>query len=292
CGLAQDDPAEAQRLLGDFWRQMSSQNVFSPFQPTWFDRIWGNHNLENSPVYNTLDAFSRMVSPYQFNPFDFNPLRDLLGGLIKPEELQAADRPRVFVSATDVLEGRLKVFTGKELGIEALIASACLPFLFQAVEIGGRHYWDGGYMGNPTLYPLIHSGESRDIIIVQINPLKREDVPVSPIAIVDRMNEISFNSTMMREARALGLINRLLAEGHLDEKNCGLRPMNLHRIAAEKEMADLTASSKLNTDWGLIEDLFNLGRETTDRWLDDNFKAIGKEATFDIGPFITHDGTA
>lgn len=284
-GLGAGDPAEARRLLGDFWREMASQNIFSPFQPTWFDRMWGNHNLDMSPLYNTLDAFSRVVSPYQFNPFDFNPLRDVLASLIDPAVLQTADQPRLYVSATDVLDGRLKVFSGDELSIEALIASACLPFLYQAVEIGGRHYWDGGYMGNPTLYPLIHSCEATDIVIVQINPLRREEVPTSPTAIVDRMNEISFNSTLMREARALRLINRLLDEGHL-ANDCGLRPMHLHRISAEKEMADLTASSKLNTDWALIEDLFQLGRETADRWLDVTFDAIGREATFDIGPFV------
>ena len=143
-------------------------------------------------------------------------------------------------------------------------------------------------MGNPTLYPLIHACDATDIVIVQINPLHRDEVPTSPTAIVDRMNEISFNSTMMREARALGLINRLLDQGHLDPA-CGLRPMRLHRIAAEKQMADLTASSKMNTDWALIKDLFDLGRETAQHWLDENFDAIGKEATFEIGPFIVPD---
>jgi len=285
AGLHNDGPGEARRLLGEFWKEMANQNAYSPFQPTWLDRMWGNHNLDMSPLYNTLDAFSRVVSPYQFNPFDFNPLREVLAGLLKADALQEASRPRLFVSATDVLDGRLKVFAGDELSIESLIASACLPFLYQAVEIDGRHYWDGGYMGNPTLYPLIHACEATDIVIVQINPLRREEVPTSPTAIVDRMNEISFNSTMMREARALGLINRLLGEGHLDPA-CGLRPMRLHRIAAEKEMADLTASSKMNTDWALIKDLFDLGRQTADQWLDKTFAAIGRESTFEIGPFI------
>ncbi len=286
-GLGAGGPGEVRRLMGDFWREVASQNVYSPFQPTWLDRMWGNHNLDMSPLYNTLDAFSRIVSPYQFNPFDFNPLRDLLARFIDPLALRSVDQPRLYVSATDVLDGRLKVFSGDELSIEALIASACLPFLYQAVEIDGRHYWDGGYMGNPTLYPLIHSCEATDIVIVQINPLRRDEVPTSPTAIVDRMNEISFNSTLMREARALRLINRLLDEGHL-ASDCGLRPMHLHRIEAEKEMADLTASSKLNTDWALMDELFQLGRETADRWLDETFDLIGHEATFDIGPFVVH----
>ena len=289
-GLNKGDPALARRLMGDLWRQVSSHNAFSPFQPTWFDRLWGNHNLDMSPVFNAMDMVSRISSPYQFNPFDFNPLRDLLADLVTEEDLKSAVSPRLYVSATDVMEGRLKVFTGEEVSVESLIASACLPFLFQAVEINGRHYWDGGYMGNPTLYPLIHSCQSRDIVIVQINPLRRAELPTNPTTILDRANEISFNSTLMREVRALRLINRLLDEGYLDEKKCGLRPMYIHRIEAEVEMADLTASSKLNTDWSLLERLFELGRETADRWLEETYLSIGKEGTFDIGPFVAQDG--
>lgn len=287
-GMNKGDPAEARRLMGEFWRQMSSQNVYSPFQPTWLDRMWGNHNLDMSPVYNAMDMFSRMASPYQFNPFDFNPLREVLAGLIQDTDIKKADLPRLYVSATDVLEGRLKVFSGQDVGIDALIASSCLPFLYQAVEVAGRAYWDGGYMGNPTLYPLIHSCQSRDIVIVQINPLHRAEVPQSPNAIIDRMNEISFNSTMMRELRSLRLINQLLADGHLSEDS-GLRPVYIHRIEAELEMADLTASSKMNTDWSLLEKLFHMGRETADRWLDETYPSLGNEGTFDIGPFITQD---
>ncbi|NNG05851.1 MAG: patatin-like phospholipase family protein, partial [Inquilinus sp.] len=172
CGLAKGGPDGARALLEELWTRVGEQAAFAPFQPTWADRLTNNPNLDNSPAYIAFDMMLRLASPYQFNPLDYNPLRGLLTGMIQPiETLHASDPPRLYVSATDVLNGRLKVFEGEELSVEALIASACLPFLFQAVQIKGNAYWDGGYMGNPTLYPLIHSCEARDIVVVQINPI-------------------------------------------------------------------------------------------------------------------------
>ncbi|NBB84099.1 MAG: patatin-like phospholipase family protein [Alphaproteobacteria bacterium] len=282
-GLATGGADGARALLEQLWTRVADRAQYGPFQPTPWDRMTGNPNLDASPIYAAFDLMTRMVSPYQFNPFDWNPLRDLLDDLIGFDTLRALAKPRLYVSATNVTRGQLKIFAGEELSIEALMASTCLPFLFRAVEIGGKAYWDGGYMGNPTLYPLIHACDARDVVVVQINPIRRPDVPMMPTDIIDRMNEISFNSTFLREARAMGLINRLLEERELDEKSCGLRPVYLHMIGDEAAMDELTASSKLNADWSFLERLFRIGRARADQWLEDCASDLGKRSTFDAG---------
>jgi len=284
-GLRGGGPERARALLGELWTRIADRALLSPFQPTWWDRLTGNPNLDASPAYAIFDAMTRVVSPYQFNPLDFNPLRDILDAMLDMSVLQGPGDPKLYVSATDVTEGRLHVFQGESLSIDALMASTCLPFLFKAVEISGRYYWDGGYMGNPTLYPLVHECEATDIVVVQINPIRRPDVPMTPTAIMDRINEISFNSTFMREVRSMGLINRLIDEGRLDGPACGLRPAYVHMIGAEEEMDRLTASSKLNADWGFVRDLFDLGRETAGGWIEETAGALGRRSTFDPGRF-------
>lgn len=281
-GLASGGRERARELLERFWMQVSREAAWGPVQPTWLDRVFGNPNLDLSPLYHGFDLLMRMLSPYQFNPFGLNPLRRLLIETIDFGVLRRAQTPRLYVSATHVTKGKLRVFAGKDISVEALLASACLPFLFQAVEVNGEHYWDGGYMGNPTLYPLIHACQSRDIVMVQINPFNRDSLPMAPTAIVDRINEISFNSTFLQEARAMGLINRLLAQGLLDEGTCGLRSMHLHVIGAEERMAHLNLSSKFNADRAFLHELRDLGRETASAWLDQNFERIGENSTFEV----------
>ncbi|MGP1395616.1 MAG: patatin-like phospholipase family protein [Inquilinaceae bacterium] len=286
-GMHQTGTQAARDHLARFWQAVGHRAAFTPFQPTWLDRVTGDRNLGFSPGYAAFDLLMRVASPYQFNPFDYNPLRELLGDVIDFASVEEDGSPRLFVSATDVRRGRLKVFEGRALSVDALLASACLPFLFQAVEIDGDHYWDGGYMGNPTLYPLIHACRSRDIVIVQINPITRADVPTTPSEILDRMNEISFNSTLLREARAMGLINRLLGQQALDEDTCGLRPMYLHMIEDPGALANLGPASKLNADMGFLRELFALGSAAAGRWLDDHFDDLGRRSTFGVeGPDI------
>lgn len=282
-GLAAGGNDAARRLLAQLWERVAESARLGPFQPTPWDRFTGNPNLDASPTYAVFDLLTRITSPYQFNPFDWNPLRDLLADLIDFDVLRRAKRPRLYVSATNVTRGQLKVFAGDELSIEALMASTCLPFLFRAVEIDGEAYWDGGYMGNPTLYPLIHACDARDVVVVQINPIRRPEVPMMPTDIIDRMNEISFNSTFLREVRAMGLINRLLEERELDEKSCGLKPVYLHMIGDEAAMDGLSASSKLNADRAFLERLFADGRARADQWLEDCAPELGKRSTFDAG---------
>ena len=281
-GMAAGGTETARELLDRLWRRIAHGAMWSPLQPSWFDRLTGNPNLELSPGYAGFDLLMRVFSPYTFNPTGWNPLRDVLDGLIDFDVLRKAQRTRLYVSATEVRRGRLKVFSGHELSVESLLASACLPFLFRAVEIDGEHYWDGGYMGNPTIYPLIHNCNSPDIVVVQINPINREQVPTTPTAIIDRMNEISFNSTFLRELRGLGLINRLIAQHGLEPGECGLRPMHLHMIGDEPAMQDYTVSSKLNADWGFIRHLRDIGRNAAGLWLDAHWNSIGEESTFEV----------
>src|SRR5262249_49187922 len=154
-------------------------------------------------AFQVFDIFTRMFSPYQFNPLGTHPLRGILEELINFERLRHASGIKLFVNTTNVRTGKIRVFKQKEVSIEALLASACLPHLFQAVEIDGEHYWDGGYMGNPAMFPLIYNCRANDIIIVEINPIVVDEVPDNARAIIDRMNSISFNATMMREMRAI-----------------------------------------------------------------------------------------
>ena len=198
---------QARKLLKQFWVNVAQIGALSPIQPTLFDRLTGNHNLDYSPAFLGFDFLSRMLSPYQFNPLGLNPLREILLDLIDFERLGRCTRIELYISATNVRTCGLKVFHGHEVTADALLASACLPFMFKAVEIGGDSYWDGGFMGNPTLYPLIHKCRTQDIVIVQINPIFRPDVPMTSSAILDRINEISFNSSLLHELRGLTSIS-------------------------------------------------------------------------------------
>lgn len=283
-GLLLGGPEEARGQLYRLWRRLAKSHASGPLTWGWFGN--GAAHMDSHPVYAGFDLMIRMMSPYQFNPLNLNPVRDVLRGLIDFDLLRQATGVRLYVSATNVKRGQLKVFKGAELSVDCLVASACLPFLVQAVEIDGEHYWDGGYMGNPTVYPLIHECETPDILVVQVTPLTRPSVPTSPTAIVDRMNEISFNSTYLRELRALELINRLIAEGRITAEEAGVRPIRLHRIEDEAAMRDLGVSSKLNADWGFICHLRDLGRAAADDWLTRTWDKVGVEGTFEAGRFF------
>lgn len=283
-GLLTGGKEEARGQLYRLWRRLGKSHALGPLTWGWFGGR--DPHMDANPVYAGFDLMIRMMSPYQFNPLNLNPVRDVLRGLIDFDALRKATDVRLYVSATNVKRGQLKVFKGAELSVDCLVASACLPFLVQAVEIDGEHYWDGGYMGNPTVYPLIHECAASDILVVQVTPLTRPTVPTSPTGIVDRMNEISFNSTYLRELRAMELINRLIDEGRLTEAEAGVRSIRLHRIEAEEAMRDLGVSSKLNADWGFITHLRDMGRDAADAWLATTFDKVGKESSFEAGRFF------
>jgi NTE family protein len=280
-GLTEGGREGARKALEGFWRRVSHAAAVGPLQPTWLDRLTGNRSLENSPAFIAFDLISRLLSPYQFNPFNRNPLREVLEQSVDFERLRSADCPvKLFLSATNVRTGKIKVFENDVICPERVLASSCLPFLFQAVEIDGEHYWDGGYMGNPAIFPLIYGCDSRDVMIIHINPLERRELPTSAFEIMNRVNEISFNSSLMREMRAISFVTKLIDDNAAEIKT--LKRMLVHAIAADEIMSGLGAASKLNGDWEFLTYLRDQGRDHADKWLVQNFDRLGRESTVDI----------
>jgi len=282
-GMALDGRDGARAMLAQLWRRIGEAARHSPFQPSWLDRMLGGGNLDYSPGFQMFDLMSRVISPYQSNPMDLHPLRDLLTDMVDFDRLRAcaSEAVKLFVSTTDVRSGKIRVFGPKELRPEVFMASACLPLLFKAVEIDGEHYWDGGYMGNPALFPLIYNCRASDIMLVEINPIRIEEVPTDSRAILDRVNDISFNATMMREMRAIAFVTRMLDQ-HKIAGGSNLRRIFFHMVQAEKAMARYGASSKFNTTPDFLDTLFKLGRQTAEEWLDDHFSAIGRDSSVDL----------
>jgi len=273
----------ARKALDRFWESVSALGVLSPIHATWYDRVTGNWDLDNSPASVWLDTLSRVVSPYQTNPLNLSPLGDLLAQLVDFAGLRKGDGIRLFVSATSVNTGKIRVFERKELTLEMLLASAALPNVFQAVEIDGEAYWDGGYMGNPAIFPLIYNCTAHDVVIVQVNPLTREGVPKTAGEIMNRLNEITFNASLISEMRAIAFALKLLDQVPGDVPVVrGLKRMHIHMIEDEPAMEALGVASKLNTDMDFLLYMKRLGRETAERWLERNFDALGERSTVDI----------
>jgi len=282
-GLATGGHAGARACLAEFWGRIAAAAARSPLQPSLLDRWLGLGNMDTSPGWLLADGLSRVLSPYELNPMNLNPLADVLAAVVDFQALAehcASHRVALFLCATNVVNGRIKVFEGAEISLDAVLASACLPYLFQAVEIDGAHYWDGGYSGNPPIFPLIYGTDCPDVLIVQINPINIEAVPTTARAILDRINTLSFNSSLMREMRAIDFVTRLLDEGQLDRAR--YQRLNIHTIDAEDELRRLGVSSKMNADKAFIDWLFALGRERCGRFLDAHYEQIGRSSSTDI----------
>jgi NTE family protein len=270
----------ARKALASFWRRVAHAGMISPLQPTWFERLSHNHSLESSPAFVVFDLVSRLYSPYQFNPLNYNPLRQVLEQTVDFDRLRQESAVKLFLSATNVRSGKVKVFGNDELSVDAVLASACLPFLFQAVNIDGESYWDGGYMGNPAIFPLIYKCQSRDIVILHINPIERMETPTTARDILNRINEISFNSSLMREMRAIAFVTKLIDDGAIDEGR--MKHMLIHAIEAQDFMRELGVSSKLNADWEFLTHLRDVGRERASQWLEQNFEALNRRSSVDL----------
>ncbi|MGZ9126065.1 MAG: patatin-like phospholipase family protein, partial [Candidatus Binatia bacterium] len=274
----------AREKLAEFWGQISrAGSLYSPVKTFPWERFLQAFGMRTEfPLgFMTFQAMTHMFSPYQLNPFDFNPLRDVLKNVVDFERLTHCNKAtRIFLSATNVRTGKIKVFENHEIGVDAVLASACLPYLFRAVEIGGEAYWDGGYMGNPAIFPLIYQGTSRDVVIVHINPIHRDLVPTTAPEIFDRINEISFNSSLMRELRAVEFITRLVDSDQLDTN--AYKRMFVHSIHDDAEMTKLGVATKLSPDWTFLCRLRDAGRARTEMWLAENFDRLGQESTVDL----------
>ncbi len=279
-GLQRGGRTAARESLHSFWRAVSDAALFSPIQRSLWDRLTGNYSLDYSPGYRFFESLTQLIPPSKLNPFELNPLRDLVTEHINFQRVNACGKVKVFVTATNVRTGQPEIFHQPRLSVDAVMASACLPFLFRAVEIDGEAYWDGGYSGNPALYPLVNDQGCRDLLVVQINPLVRRQLPDSSREILNRLNEITFNSSLIKELRSIQLLHQLIDAEGLEMES--YRAMRLHLIHAEQEIQDLSASSKMNAEWSFLTFLFEKGRAWASHWLDNHFDAIGEHSTFDL----------
>jgi NTE family protein len=275
-GYARDGAGGAKTALEDYWRRIARAALFSPLRRSPLDMLLGRWTLDSSPVFVAFDLMARLFSPYDLNPQGANPLRQILDETI--DFARVAQAPiRLFVTATNVRTGRGRVFRNAELAPDVLLASGCLPSLFQAVEINGEAYWDGGFAGNPTLTPLVRECSSNDIILVQVNPIERPETPRTAREIINRINEVSFNATLLKELRMLALLRRAAAEG---EGRQWAR-MRVHRIASTL-MKDLGYSSKLNAEWEFLLHLRAEGRRCAEGFLKDHARDLGKRSSLDL----------
>ncbi|MEY4883999.1 MAG: hypothetical protein RIS34_1853 [Pseudomonadota bacterium] len=284
-GNARSDPREAAReALARFWNGIVDMGALSEAQRGPFDVLFGQGSADNSATAAWASAmtsfWSQTVSPYQSNPFDINPLRQFLERQVDFEHLSQLKTLKVFVVATRVSTGKAEVFSGKRLTADAVMASACLPMMFQAVEIEGDHFWDGGFSGNPAIHPLIYNCQSRDILLVQINPIKRDKLPTTGAEIMDRMNEITFNAGLIAEMRAIDFVKRLLAEGKLDATS--YKDVLMHRIDGGEALEAFSASTKTSTSASLIHALRDLGQASAKAWLRRHYNALGVAGTVNI----------
>ncbi|MGA2291415.1 MAG: patatin-like phospholipase family protein [Bradyrhizobium sp.] len=280
-GLAVGGREGARKALTGYWKGVSDAAKLGPLQPNFIDRMLGDHKLAWSPVFSLIGFVTRVLSPYEFNPADYNPLRDVVEQSIDFEVLKRPDCPvKLFLSGTNVRTGKVKIFAGKEISVSAVMASACLPTMFHAVEIDGEAYWDGGYMGNPALFPLIYNCKSTDILIVHINPLFRKELPRAAVDILNRINEISFNSSLMREMRAVSFVSRLVKQNRIVGEE--LPHVRIHSIADDEFMGALSSTSKYNADWEFLTYLRDQGRKCAGDWLAKHFVKLGVESSVDI----------
>lgn len=280
-GLGQGGPAKAKELLETFWRKSSEAGKKGPLQPSPIDKLFSIGNMDFSPMYHFFNSLSQVMSPYQLNPTNMNPLRDIIAEVVDFEALRANKAAaRLFICATNVKNGRIRVFNRDEVTPDAVMASACLPFLFQAVEIDGNHYWDGGYCGNPPIFPLIYEKGTNDILIVQINPINIPEVPNTAAAILDRINTLSWNSSLMREMRAIHFVTNLLDTNELNREK--YPRVFIHSVDAEETLAKFSVSSKLNPDWDFLCYLRDLGRGKAEAFLASHYDDLGRASTTDI----------
>lgn len=285
AGEAGQDPREAARSsLARIWGEVGALGRPGELHRNLSSLLWSGLPPGLAPTSLAADAFSRMFSPYQANPLDINPLRSLLAREIDFEAIaRQAERPgglRVFVSATHVNSGKAVIFSGHRLTAQAVAASACLPMLFQAVEIDGERYWDGGYSGNPDMRPLIRHCDSADLVLVQINPVLREHPPQTADEIASRASELTFNASLLAQMRGIHFINRLLAEGALSPSRC--KSIHLHRIDSGTAIQQYPASSRASTDPAMIRALFALGAQSATDWLAQHFESLGRRSTVDV----------
>jgi NTE family protein len=281
-GHAKDGADGARAALENFWRRVSNAALLSPLRRTPLDILLGRWTLDHSPVFLAMDLMARVFSPYDVGPGGTNPLRDILAESVDFARLAQASI-KLFITATNVRTGRGRVFRNDEITPDVLLASACLPTLFQAIEIDGEGYWDGGYSGNPTITPLVQECNSKDTVLVQINPVERPGLPRSARDILNRLNEVSFNAVLLKELRMIALLRQVAQPNN--SENAKWADMRIHRISSDV-MVELGYSSKLNAEWEFLCMLRDEGRRAGDAFLTAHHEDLGRRSTFDLDELL------
>jgi NTE family protein len=277
-GLREAGVKGARDQLERFWRGVSVDGNYSESQRKALGLafgFWDPFKVRES----WASALANFASPYELNPLDINPLRDVVGREIDFKAVRESGGPKLFIAATNVYTGRVRIFRRSELTVDMLMASACLPTVFQAVEIDGIPYWDGGYMGNPVLFPFFTETDCEDVVLVQINPIERRETPHSVRDILSRLDEITFNSPLLQEFRAIDFVSRLIEAGRLDGTH--YKQVRMHLVASEKLMK-FGARSRMDADYEFFRELFDIGRHAGAEFLQENFEAIGSHGTLDL----------
>ncbi len=280
-GLKKGGRNLAKHTLVKFWHKISEVGKLSPLQPSWFDKMISKGNMDYSPSYKFFSMSTENFTPKQLNPLQYNPLEKILNEVIDFEELHKLNPPKLFVCATNVKTCEPRIFGHEEITAKTILASACLPYMYDAVEINGEYFWDGGFSGNPIIQPLVDNTiGTEDILLVQINPKNIKNIPEKIEEIKDRINEISFNSSLILELKLIQFKQSLIEKGITLDGD--LKPVFLHNISAESELGDLNLSSKLNTSWDFMMYLKDAGYKACDKWLETNFEHIGNKNTLDL----------
>jgi NTE family protein len=282
-GLARGGREEARKRLADFWRAASAGGDLPPMQRAVTDRLFTLLPFATKPMQNWFEAMSHYFSPYELNPLDINPLNDLIARFVDFDAVRGSEL-ELFISTTNVHTGRLRIFPRDKITADVVMASAALPFLFRAVQIDGVPYWDGGYMGNPAIFPFLHATDAEDVLVVQINPVARATTPRTSSEIINRLNEITFNSALISELRNMDFVNQLIDDGRLPRGpgKDRYRRLNIHRIDLGPLGTRLAASSKMKTDYDFLDVLHRAGQRAAGKFLERHFDDIGRHGTLDL----------
>lgn len=297
AGLMDNGRDGARAALTRFWKRVAESSPFHALESGPLGPLLGAVNpwvqAVTAPWQQAATLVGSQFSPYQLNPLNLNPLRDILADTVDFDRVRACHHTQLFIAATHVTTGELRVFRQDELTVDMVLASACLPLVFQTVEIDGEPYWDGGYAGNPTLMPLISDTPADDLMLVQINPSHRDEVPTQANDILDRTSEVTFNASLLKELRTIGLIKELLEDAGRPD-SCYQRPLfrrlddlRLHKIEAEEALSQFGATSKMQTDWTFLSRLHDIGRTAADDWLKTHREHLGQRSTYPLPAVYT-----
>ncbi len=281
-GLISGGDQGALECLEEYWWRVHELALrISPLLADPIGKMRCDYNMRTAPAVlmsSMVKPFMSQLSPYELNPYNFNPFRDFVESFFKFSEIQEEDRWRLFLAATHIETGKIKIFSNPEISADSLMATTCLPTLFQAIEIDGEYYWDGGYIANPAIYPLINDCETKDIIIVQLTKSRMAHVPKKKEQIVERFSEITFNACLIREIRAIYFVTKLIDDGKINDPS--MRRINLHIIKDNEFFSDLSALSAGNTDWEFLSKLRHAGQKAGQKWLRENGELLGEARPF------------